>query len=134
LGSRILGGGAASKDADAQAISKGTASLINNYKDYFANAATILSVSITTTKQAVVVVFAAVDGYIQAAGVPTALIKRGGVDKTVNHQNSGVDANGNYQVTIWAWETLPAGTYQYDLIATADQNLVGVSLKAVDVG
>ena len=67
------------KDADANGVQKSTTSASSIYHAAFNNAA-IVSYTITTTKHSIIVIVGALCGNI-GTGNPSALIKRGGVDK-----------------------------------------------------
>lgn len=104
------------------------------YWTQFANGATTLSCSITTTKRCCIVVVAA---FPNDNNVKKTDIERGGVVKTVETTLSAVNfaANTLYGHLQYATEILDAGTYQYDIVNTSGGSLkiFGAMLKIVAV-
>jgi len=104
------------------------------YYDTFANGATILSQTITTTKRCCIIV---VTTCLMAYSIKKTDIRRGGVNKTVE---TTISAN-NFAATglrghlQYATEVLDAGIYQYDLVNTSGAaiNIYGSTMKIVAV-
>lgn len=130
-----IGSGVLAEHANAENSDVG-ASFTNQgtYSDVFANGATLVTQSITITKQCCIVV---VTLNINNGSTQKTQIQRVGVDKTKETTVSAIKfaVEAQYGHLQYATEILAAGTYTYNLVNTSGGNLnvYGSAMKIVAV-